>query len=71
MPYRYKISIDTGYVGSDAMDEIIEVDEPLTEEDLMEMATEHFNNTVSYGAHRIDSNDEEIDIDAEEEESDE
>jgi hypothetical protein len=50
------------------MDEIIEVDEPLTEEDLMEMATEHFNNTVSYGAHRIDSNDEQIDIDAEEEE---
>lgn len=63
---RYKLWIDTGFVGDDQMDNIIETDEPLTEDELMDLAQEHFNDTVSYGAYRMNANDEPIDIDAEE-----
>lgn len=71
MPYRYKLWIETGFVGDDAYDEFIETEEPLTEDELQNLALEHFNNQCSYGGFRVDKNDNIIDIDEEEEESEE
>lgn len=69
MPYRYKLWIETGYVGDNAYDEIIESDEPIDADELQEMAETHFWNQMSFGAHRINADDEPIDMDAEEEEN--
>lgn len=71
MPYRYKLWIETGYAGDNVYDEIIESDEPIAEDDLLEMAENHFWNHMSFGGHRINSEDEFIDMDAEEEEDEE
>lgn len=71
MPYRYKLWIETGYVGDNAYDEIIESDEPIDADELQEMAETHFWNQMSFGVHRINADDEPIDMDAEEEENEE
>ena len=69
MPYRYKLWIETGF--DDAYDEIIESDEPIDADKLQEMAETHLWNQMSFGAYRINADDEPIDMDAEEEQEEE
>lgn len=68
MPYRYKLYVDSGFLGGD-YEKIIESDTCLTEDQVQDMAEQYLEECISYGGVRVDENDEEIDFDAPEDET--
>ena len=50
---KVKLYIETGFGGDDAYDEIIEVDDDISESELDEIAYEHFIDNIFYGWTKI------------------
>lgn len=55
---KVKLYIETGFVGDDEYNEIIEVDDDISENELDELAYEHFIDNIYYGWTKIEDEDE-------------